>query len=725
MERNLVILTMAVQSKIWLKMFAGLFAAWGSGAAGFSEPFPGEVIVYNQYEWVDGVPIAHLRGGQPDGRGDHRIEIDLPEPGYPVWSPDGRLLSVTSLDPYGLNPVRREVFVLDSASGLFGRVTGLPLPSFAVSFPFYKAFSPAGTRVAATFYVIVGGGASQQDSDGDGKTNDFDDDDDGDGILDPTDPDDDNDGILDGDDPDHPLNQGGGGNPGTLPGVGRSVRQVMLPTGAHAASTGTLVIPVLQIYSLSGQLPATVYLAGPNEGLNHGGDGIDWHPQRDKLIYPVKILTPFGNSPIASYVTALYVLDPVSDAATAGETRQLTFPRGEVAPPLQQPYTFWQDDIQPAVSPEGTQVAYIRLDAVLNAFGGPFHTPSLRVVNFDGSNDRELLRFDEGDYLGHVDWSPSGQQLVFDVGREATGSTGAPLNTYDPMSMELYIVNADGTELRQLHGAGSAFPAWRPSLQPELDPLILGMTPRLVEAGEEDVRLLVTGIEFSAALELHLNGAELATTFVSPNRLEADLPSEAIAQPGLAMVTLWNPATETSVGEPSTLYIQYPATPVIVRHPEDHRASPGGTVEFRVEAVGGAGSLSFQWFHNGNPLDGADSADLVINNITPREAGEYHVLVGDAQTQVASRVATLTVTDTSTTNVRLHAALRSDGFLQLEITGGEVNDIVTIQASSNLETWIPIAKMVWNGDALSFVDPESPAHSRRYYRILGTRADGP
>ena len=64
-------------------------------------------------------------------------------------------------------------------------------------------------------------------------------------------------------------------------------------------------------------------------------------------------------------------------------------------------------------------------------------------------------------------------------------------------------------------------------------------------------------------------------------------------------------------------------------------------VAFQVIATG-SGTLSYQWFYNGEPLEGATSALLALPNSTPASAGTYMVEVSDTN-GTARASATLTV----------------------------------------------------------------------------------
>ncbi len=87
--------------------------------------------------------------------------------------------------------------------------------------------------------------------------------------------------------------------------------------------------------------------------------------------------------------------------------------------------------------------------------------------------------------------------------------------------------------------------------------------------------------------------------------------------------------------------------PIIVSQPSDQNVVSGGNAEFLVVASSSS-PLTYQWYLNRtNPVIGATTASLSLSNVAGQAGGFYSVLVSNAHTSVASRLATLTVTDTS------------------------------------------------------------------------------
>jgi Tol biopolymer transport system component len=74
----------------------------------------------------------------------------------------------------------------------------------------------------------------------------------------------------------------------------------------------------------------------------------------------------------------------------------------------------------PAISPDGTQVAFTRI-------GGEH---GLYIINIDGSNERRI--FSERTHFLSPKWSPDGKYIVFERGDELLNCTRFPLDEPDP-----------------------------------------------------------------------------------------------------------------------------------------------------------------------------------------------------------------------------------------------------------------------------------------------------
>ncbi|MFM7055158.1 MAG: TolB family protein [Bacteroidota bacterium] len=116
-------------------------------------------------------------------------------------------------------------------------------------------------------------------------------------------------------------------------------------------------------------------------------------------------------------------------------------------------------DAEPTVSPKGDKIVFTSLRS------GDLE---LYTMNIDGSNVKQItsgLGYDGGAFF-----SPDGEKIIF---RSSRPKTEEQIKTYKdllaeglvmPTEMELYVCNADGSDLRQLTSLGKA--NWAPFFHP-------------------------------------------------------------------------------------------------------------------------------------------------------------------------------------------------------------------------------------------------------------------
>jgi Tol biopolymer transport system component len=107
-------------------------------------------------------------------------------------------------------------------------------------------------------------------------------------------------------------------------------------------------------------------------------------------------------------------------------------------------------DSQFALSPDGTQIAFLRTPPQ------PFSRLEwhLWLMRVDGSDQHQLADIDVSAIPGSLAWSPDGTTIAF----VAPASAAAPLH-YDDV---LWVVNADGGGLHELTDVEAAYPRWSP-----------------------------------------------------------------------------------------------------------------------------------------------------------------------------------------------------------------------------------------------------------------------
>ncbi|MBK9991822.1 MAG: immunoglobulin domain-containing protein [Verrucomicrobia bacterium] len=118
------------------------------------------------------------------------------------------------------------------------------------------------------------------------------------------------------------------------------------------------------------------------------------------------------------------------------------------------------------------------------------------------------------------------------------------------------------------------------------------------------------------------------------------------------------------------------AAPTITTQPSPQSVSIGDTVFLKVEAAG-AGTLSYQWAKNGSNISGATSATYTIPMALTTHAGNYSVVVSNANGSTTSNSVALSVAqDTS--------AFRPDS-AAATTTGGATGPTVPVSTAAELK----------------------------------------
>jgi hypothetical protein len=84
-------------------------------------------------------------------------------------------------------------------------------------------------------------------------------------------------------------------------------------------------------------------------------------------------------------------------------------------------------------------------------------------------------------------------------------------------------------------------------------------------------------------------------------------------------------------------------TPLMLQAPSPLRLPPGWTGQFAVQ-VRGEGPLTYEWYHDGSPVGGANEAVLVLANLSANDTGLYSVVVANAFGAVTGAPVALTLT---------------------------------------------------------------------------------
>lgn len=122
-------------------------------------------------------------------------------------------------------------------------------------------------------------------------------------------------------------------------------------------------------------------------------------------------------------------------------------------------------DAEATLSPDGTKIVFTSMRT------GDLE---LFIMDTDGSNVRQIT--DDLGYDGGAFFSPDGSQLIFRASRPETEEEIEKYTSLleeglvEPTDMELYVVNVDGTGLRQITDLGNA--NWAPYFHPSGEKIV-------------------------------------------------------------------------------------------------------------------------------------------------------------------------------------------------------------------------------------------------------------
>jgi pectate lyase len=172
------------------------------------------------------------------------------------------------------------------------------------------------------------------------------------------------------------------------------------------------------------------------------------------------------------------------------------------------------------------------------------------------------------------------------------------------------------------------------------------------------------------------DGGRVAGATTATLTLTGVLPADAA---GYTVVASNSAGSDTSDTAALTVIA---AAPSILTQPTSKTVGVGSTVSFTVAASGTA-PLSYQWFKNGAPIDGAAAATFALTNVDFGDSGSYHVVVSNAAGSTPSAAATLTVTTLAQGSARYNLS----GFGAAATGGGVIpeTDAAYRQVSTPLE----------------------------------------
>ena len=148
----------------------------------------------------------------------------------------------------------------------------------------------------------------------------------------------------------------------------------------------------------------------------------------------------------------LYLMD-----LTTGTLQQLT-------------HTDELDEYMPAFSPDGTSIAFVSertrggmMLPPVQASGSDPKTATIYLMDADGRNQRPLIDI-EGAQRAPV-FSPDGQKIAFESKAPTQETGGGRGSTENNDTLEIYVVDSDGTNKRQLthNDVDDGHPTWAPN----------------------------------------------------------------------------------------------------------------------------------------------------------------------------------------------------------------------------------------------------------------------
>jgi hypothetical protein len=152
--------------------------------------------------------------------------------------------------------------------------------------------------------------------------------------------------------------------------------------------------------------------------------------------------------------------------------------------------------------------------------------------------------------------------------------------------------------------------------------------------------------------------------------------------------------------------------PFITSGPQNQTGSAGSALTFRVFAFG-TPPLNYQWQFHGTNLAGGTRSFLTIAPLHLSDAGLYRVFVSNVVGQTTSSNAMLQVTPPPPS--QLYAALLNSN--QLQLTIASVTGVkLSVQASSTVWDWIPIATLTNTTGTNFLMDAIDPNPAVRFYR---------
>ena len=153
------------------------------------------------------------------------------------------------------------------------------------------------------------------------------------------------------------------------------------------------------------------------------------------------------------------------------------------------------------------------------------------------------------------------------------------------------------------------------------------------------------------------------------------------------------------------------AAPAISAAPKTQTAEEGSVVSLSLQAIGSP-VLRYQWYFNGNAINGATNSVLRLSAVSPTQLGLYTVVVQNEAGDITSTPAML--------NVVPPVERRPVPGINLV---GEAGSVLTLEYANELTTapdWLALATVSLIGTSAVYFDVTTPPPPQRFYRAWQT-----
>ena len=141
--------------------------------------------------------------------------------------------------------------------------------------------------------------------------------------------------------------------------------------------------------------------------------------------------------------------------------------------------------------------------------------------------------------------------------------------------------------------------------------------------------------------------------------------------------------------------------------------------------------LAYQWFFGDHPVPNENDSALLLNNLSAGQAGAYYLVAGNYLGSVTSRVATLTVSQSTLPNTTNQSLLKLAGFIDtvnrrpLLLINKPSDQLLQIESSTDLQNWQPFSLITDPVSQLFLTDEAANPAGQTFYRAVLTNSIGP